>query len=95
MFRPDAGDGVETLGDEFKMLVIAEVRLHGKPASIAPVFLFDPLKLPFVGPPEGIGYPLVPEKVIMDAARNLGREPVARLRLEERPDGQRERFLLH
>ena len=93
--EPDAGDGVETLGDEFNMLVIAEVRLHGKPASITPVFLLDPLELPFVGPPERIGYALVPEKVIMDAARNLGREPVARLRLKERPGGQRERFLLH
>ena len=83
--EPNTRDGIEAFGDEFNVLVMAEVRLYGKPTSITPVFLLDPLELLFVGPPERIGYALVPKKVTMDAARNLGREPVARLRLEERP----------
>ena len=85
-------DRVEALGDELDVLVIAEVRLCGEPASVTPVALLDPLELLFVGSPERIRNSLVPEKVVMDAAGNLGLKPVARLRLEERPGRQREAF---
>jgi hypothetical protein len=93
--QSNARDSVESLGQQFNMLVIAKARSHREPASIVPIALLDPLEFLLVGSPKGIRDSLVPEKIVVNAAGNLGGQPVSRGGFEERPGSQGEDFLLH
>ncbi len=86
----DGGEGIEAVSDEFQHIVSKLLRREGKLGLVAPVLVGDPLEVPLIGTPEGIGNQLVVEQIGMDAAGHAGFQIRFGFGFEKEPVGEGE-----
>src|SRR5271169_1932181 len=73
--EPDLSHRVQTLCNKLDVFAVGNLLIEFDP--IDPIFFFDPLKMPFVGTPEGIRYQTIPKQIHVNAAGHLGGIPEA------------------